>query len=94
MDQPDTTLDSFYDYMTIGAASELARVKEQTIRRWIREGRLKAYGYRGCLRIRMSELLPEWDPRTLKGSRPRLSAKKLRQQLPALSSKSSVDGLQ
>ena len=48
--------------------SELAKISEaaymcdlnaQSIRRWIREGRIKAYGWKGSLRVRLSDLLPE-----------------------------------
>jgi hypothetical protein len=50
----------------ISAAAELTRLNEQTIRRWIREERIKAYGHRGCLRVRTRDLMPEFDPRAPK----------------------------
>jgi excisionase family DNA binding protein len=65
-DDPFGEDSSVWDFMTIGATAELARLSEQTIRRWIREGRIKAYGHRGCLRVRMRDLMPAFDPRAPK----------------------------
>jgi transposase len=48
-----------YELMKIREAAEMADLNPQSIRRWIREGRIKAYGWKGSLRVRVTDLLPE-----------------------------------
>jgi hypothetical protein len=47
--------------MKIAVAAYLADLHPCTIRRWIREGRVKAWGYRGTLRVCLDDLLPARD---------------------------------
>lgn len=51
--------------MKIRIAASLAELHPDTVRRWIREGRVKAWGTRGTLRVCLDDLLP---PRDQKGS--------------------------
>ena len=48
---------SVWDFMTIGAAAELTRINVKTIYRWTACGQLRAYGYRGCLRVRCHRMI-------------------------------------
>lgn len=46
----------------INAAAALAEVHEDTLRRWIREGRIRAWGMRGCYRVNLGDLMPLVQP--------------------------------
>lgn len=46
------------DLLPVRDAALAARMHPDTIRRWIREGRLPAYGRPGTYRVNMSDLLP------------------------------------
>ena len=48
-----------HELVKIAEAAYICDLNAQTIRRWIREGRIKAYGWKGSLRVRLEELLPE-----------------------------------
>ncbi len=47
------------ELVKISEAAYTCDLNAQSIRRWIREGRIKAYGWKGSLRVRLSDLLPE-----------------------------------
>ena len=47
------------ELVKIAEAAYICDLNAQTIRRWIREGRIKAYGWKGSFRVRLEELLPE-----------------------------------
>jgi hypothetical protein len=49
------------DLMKISLAAHITGLHPDTIRRWIREGRVKSWGYRGTLRVDPRDLLPERD---------------------------------
>lgn len=40
-------------------AAQLAFLHPGTVRRWIQERRIPAYGWRGSYRVRLEDLLPE-----------------------------------
>jgi excisionase family DNA binding protein len=44
--------------LSVRAAAILAQVHADTIRRWIRQGRIPAYGWRGSYRVRLLDVLP------------------------------------
>ena len=48
-----------HDLEKISRAAELCGLHSQTIRKWVREGRIKAWGFRGSRQVRLSDLLPE-----------------------------------
>ena len=48
-----------HELVKIAEAAYICDLNAQTIRRWIREGRIRAYGWKGSLRVRLEELLPE-----------------------------------
>ena len=48
-----------HELAKIAEAAYFCGLNAQTIRRWIREGRIKAYGWKGSLRVRLSDLSPE-----------------------------------
>ena len=43
--------------LTTAQAAELMAVSQRTVRRWLADGRLRAYGTSGALRVRRDELL-------------------------------------
>lgn len=43
----------------ISIAARIAFLHPGSIRKWIREGRIPVYGWRGAYRIRLTDLLPE-----------------------------------
>lgn len=58
------------DLYTVKDAAALARVHVDTIRRWLRDGKLAHYGYRGHTRVSLSEAMPR-QIGGLKGTRKR-----------------------
>lgn len=46
------------DLWPVRDAAAAARIHEDTIRRWIREGRIPAYGRPGTYRVNLKDLLP------------------------------------
>jgi len=51
----ETTL---LDLMRIRTAAHFSQIHPDTIRRWIREGRIPAYGRPGTYRVNLKDLLP------------------------------------
>ena len=49
---------SLFDLLSVREAAYASRIHQDTIRRWIREGRLRAYGRRGTYRVNLKDLLP------------------------------------
>jgi excisionase family DNA binding protein len=47
------------DLYTVAGAASLLRLNPQTIRKWIRAGRCRAYGRPGCYRVRLEDVLPQ-----------------------------------
>lgn len=47
--------------LKISVSAYLAHLHPDNVRRWVREGRIKAWGYRGTLRVSLDDLLPERD---------------------------------
>ena len=47
--------------MKISVAAYLAGVHADSVRRWIRAGRIRSWGFRGTLRVDLADLLPERD---------------------------------
>lgn len=43
---------------TVNEAARLLKLHPSTILRWIREGKVPAYGWRRCYRVRLEEILP------------------------------------
>jgi excisionase family DNA binding protein len=44
-------------YLSVKHAARLLDVPEDTIRKWLQRGQLTRYRVRGCVRVRVSELL-------------------------------------
>jgi hypothetical protein len=55
------------DLCSISEAALRTRLNPFTIWRWIREGKISAYGRPGCLRVSVADLLPEYDPSSDQG---------------------------
>jgi hypothetical protein len=51
------------DLCPVTEAAVRARINPYTIWKWIRQGRIKAYGSHGCLRVCVADLLPEYSPK-------------------------------
>ncbi|MEO8595520.1 MAG: helix-turn-helix domain-containing protein [Candidatus Solibacter sp.] len=51
------------DLYSVAEAALRARVNPFTIWKWIRQGRIKAYGSAGCLRVSLADLLPTYKPK-------------------------------
>jgi excisionase family DNA binding protein len=49
-------------FYSVSEAAAMTKTGEETIRRAIREGRLPAFGARGRLRVRLSDLMPQYVP--------------------------------
>jgi excisionase family DNA binding protein len=49
-------------FFSIAEAAAMTKTGEETIRRAIRAGRIPAYGTRGRLRVRLSDVLPKYAP--------------------------------
>jgi excisionase family DNA binding protein len=49
-------------FYSISEAAAMTKTGEETIRRAIRERRLPAFGARGRLRVRLSDLMPQYVP--------------------------------
>jgi excisionase family DNA binding protein len=49
-------------FYSIREAAAMTKTGEETIRRAIRDGRLPAFGARGRLRVRLSDLMPQYVP--------------------------------
>ena len=47
--------------LKISTASFIAGLHADTVRRWVRSGRIRSWGFRGSLRVRVADLLPERD---------------------------------
>ena len=61
-----------HELVKIAEGAEICYLNAQTIRRWIRQGRIKGYGWRGSIRVRLADLLPEIEitpPTSLDGKR-------------------------
>jgi hypothetical protein len=70
LDQVATTLRRAIrpaDLCPVAEAAVRAHLNAFTVWRWIREGRIKAYGRPGCLRVSLADLLPEYDPQGRQG---------------------------
>jgi hypothetical protein len=50
------------DLFPVSEAALMTRTNQFTIWKWIREGRIKAYGFKGGLKVSLSEILPVYDP--------------------------------
>ena len=48
------------ELMKISEAALVLGVNDETLRRRIRQGKLRAWGARGTMRVRLSDLLPEY----------------------------------
>ncbi|MCA2968010.1 MAG: helix-turn-helix domain-containing protein [Acidobacteriaceae bacterium] len=48
-----------HELLRISDAAALAGLHSQTVRKWVREGRIQAWGWRGSRRVKLSDLLPE-----------------------------------
>lgn len=59
---PLASLSPSTGFFSIREAAAMTKTGEETIRRAIREGRIPAYGTRGRLRVRLSDLLPTYVP--------------------------------
>lgn len=44
--------------VSVSDASMLTGINVETIRRWLRQGRITCYGTRRCYRVHLAELLP------------------------------------
>ena len=51
------------DLCPVTEAAVRTRISPFTIWKWIREGRIKAYGRHKCLRVSVADLLPEYSPK-------------------------------
>ena len=53
-----------HELVRISDAAALAGLNCQTVRRWVRQGRIQAWGFRGSRRVRLDDLLPANTPAT------------------------------
>ena len=53
-------------FFSISEAAAIVNAGEETIRRAIRAGRIPAYGSAGRLRVRLSDLMPQYVPKSKK----------------------------
>lgn len=58
---PDATARPF-DLFPVTEAAAMTKTNPFTIWKWIREGRITAYGYKGGLKVSLAEILPRYDP--------------------------------
>lgn len=54
------------DLVTITAAARLAGKHQDTLRRWVKQGRLRMWGWPGSERVSLSEVLPSTTSRRSK----------------------------
>ena len=47
-----------FDFRPVAEAAALLSIHPDTIRRWIRQGRIPAFGVRRAYRVRLNDLLP------------------------------------
>lgn len=48
--------------VSISAAAVLTGIDSRVIYRWIRAGRVPAWGFRGAMRVNIDDLLPKYEP--------------------------------
>ena len=48
-------------FLKVSVAAAVVGLNPATIRKWIRQGRVRAFGYRGCLHVDPRDLLPPFD---------------------------------
>jgi excisionase family DNA binding protein len=53
--KPNPVVDRF---MSVKEACRFCSIRRETIYRWIKLGVIQAYGRTGCIRVRLSELMP------------------------------------
>jgi excisionase family DNA binding protein len=58
LDAEESAPGTRFSLLTVREASSVARIHPDTLRRWIREARIPAYGRRGTYRVRLEDLLP------------------------------------
>ena len=51
------------DLFPVSEAALMTKTNPFTIWKWIREGRIAAYGYKGGLKVSLAEILPRYDPK-------------------------------
>jgi excisionase family DNA binding protein len=58
---PNDEIDhSFY---CLSEAAAMAKIHPGVVRRWVSQGKIRAFGFRGAYRVRLSDLLPPVTPR-------------------------------
>jgi hypothetical protein len=50
------------DLYSVTEAALMTKTNPFTIWKWIREGRITAYGFKGGLKVSLAEILPRYDP--------------------------------
>jgi hypothetical protein len=50
------------EWLSVPDAAARAKLAPATLWTWIRQGRLRVYGRSGGFRVRMADVLPEWEP--------------------------------
>ena len=61
--QQELASDKLLRVYRVRQAAIIADIHPDTIRRWIREGRIPGDGRRGCLRVSLEDLLPQVQPK-------------------------------
>jgi excisionase family DNA binding protein len=57
-------IDLLDQWMSVKDVADYLNLSEWTIWRWIRTGRVPAFGSRGCIRVRPRDVLPVYRPTT------------------------------
>ena len=55
--------------VSVNEASILTGINDQTLREWLREGKITRYGVKRCYRVLLSELLPITPRKTTLGNK-------------------------
>jgi hypothetical protein len=58
----DKALAPLGEWLDIPTAAAIAKMPVRTLRKWIRQGRVQAYGRPRMVRVRMSDVLPAYTP--------------------------------